>query len=133
MRYMTNEGRIVSHRSVNKHHTLWEASKYTTGEERLFRNAGGLVVPLLVSVHADLHADLLPPIKPHKQVRERIYHYSQAIEGDVYERFRQITEFVGKIAFSSENNMHAEQAYNVYESLTKQSAYIEQGKVELYV
>jgi hypothetical protein len=41
---------------------------YKTPIERAFRNHHGLVVPVSLEAHAELHANLYPPPKPHREL-----------------------------------------------------------------
>lgn len=52
----------------NRHHTFWMRRDYKTPIERAFRNHHGLVIPVDVDVHAELHANLYPPPKPHREL-----------------------------------------------------------------
>jgi len=50
------------------HHALWTRTSYKTSLEKALRNHQGLIVPLLVPVHKELHARIDPPPKPDKRL-----------------------------------------------------------------
>ena len=59
---------MTRERPFNSHHTFWTRASYKTSLEKALRNHDGLVVPLLVPVHRELHAHIDPPPKPDKRL-----------------------------------------------------------------
>ena len=61
---------------VNNHHLLWPKYRYDTDSLKNLRNHPSLVVPMLVEVHADLHASLNEEMRssplPHKKLARDI-------------------------------------------------------------
>jgi len=55
-------------RSVNDHHVLWCRRWYKTPLEKAIRGHTGLVVPMYVGTHRELHANLAPPPKPNSRI-----------------------------------------------------------------
>ena len=51
-------------RPFNQHHTLWQRRSYRTPAEKALRTHRGLVVPMDIGVHKDLHAIVPIPSKP---------------------------------------------------------------------
>jgi len=57
----------------DRHHVLWtRREQQKTRMNRLLRNHPGLIIPLPVSVHRDLHAEIPPPIVPPPPLAESI-------------------------------------------------------------
>lgn len=55
-------------RPFNHHHVLWNRVWYKTSLERALRSHDGLVVPILVPVHKELHANIDAPPKPDRDL-----------------------------------------------------------------
>jgi len=52
----------------NHHHLFWEKRKYTDSVSRTFRNHPALIIYTPVELHQELHANLLPPPKPRREL-----------------------------------------------------------------
>ena len=48
----------------NYHHAIWQRASYKTSSEKRFRTHAGLIVPMRVPAHNELHYRLDPPPKP---------------------------------------------------------------------
>lgn len=48
----------------NWHHIWWMERNYKTHLEKRFRSVGAFVIPTIIEVHADYHANEKPPKKP---------------------------------------------------------------------
>jgi len=55
-------------RGHNMHHALWTLASYKTSLEKALRNHTGLIVPLGLQEHRELHAHIDPPPKPDKRL-----------------------------------------------------------------
>jgi len=51
-------------RPFNQHHVLWNRTAYKQSHEKALRTHRGLVVPMDIGVHKDLHARVPIPPKP---------------------------------------------------------------------
>lgn len=51
-------------RPFNQHHVLWQRTSYRASHEKALRTHRGLVVPMDIGVHKDLHARVPIPPKP---------------------------------------------------------------------
>lgn len=130
LRYRLSDGAIVPRQQVNRHHPFWEKGWYTPKEDRDFRSIGGLVIPLWIPVHDDIHSNVLPPPKPSKRLQEQVAEYQRSLEGDVYDQFYQIAHFIGNVANTAWSDEKAHEALAINENLIAQSTYIERGRVE---
>lgn len=129
-RYLSSDGRQLRRHEFNNHHCFFNAKWYRPGEEQRFRNMGGLVLPMLKSAHDDLHANIQPPPKPSKQLREQIAEFTcGTYEADEYAQFYRIAHFIGDVANSSWSPERADEAFHIHENLMEQSEYIEIGRV----
>lgn len=55
----------------DRHHVLWtRREQQKTRMNRLLRNHPGLIIPLPVHIHRDLHAEIPPPIVPSPPLAE---------------------------------------------------------------
>lgn len=70
---------------TNVHHCWWERRRYKTSLEKRFRTHDAFVIPMLVSVHADLHHDMMPPPKPGRDlmlgILNNLEDYERPLEG----------------------------------------------------
>ncbi len=51
-------------RPFNQHHVLWQRTSYRASHEKALRTHRGLVVPMDIGIHKDLHARVPTPPKP---------------------------------------------------------------------
>ena len=54
-------------KGINWHHTVWCRAWYKTCAEKNFRLHSGLIVPMHIPVHNELHANIPPPPKPTRE------------------------------------------------------------------
>lgn len=114
---------------TNLHHVMHYRRWYKSNAEKMFRNMSGLVLPLNVGVHNDLHATVPPPPKPSRGMIERITNFAHdQYAGDVFEAFDNIVRFVGDVANSSWSSEVADEAFRLHENLALQGRYVELGK-----
>ncbi len=129
-RYRLTDGSVVKKNAVNRHHVMHYARWYQTPTERLFRNIEGLVLPLYVPEHNELHANVPPPLKPTRPLMEQVTEYAHELYDDPYEQFNKLVHFIGDIANSSWSCERADEAFRLHENLIAQAGYIELGRVE---
>lgn len=128
MRYRLQDGTYAPHRDVNNHHVFFEKRWYKSQAEHRFRNLGGLVLPMHIPVHDELHANVPPPPKPTPAFREQITEYAH---GDYHdgqlEAFFNIAHFIGDVANTSWSTERAQEAYTLHENLMAQAEFIVKG------
>lgn len=109
---------------INRHHPIHERKSYRTIEEKRFRN--GIIVPMYVEAHRDLHGYVDAPPKP---TREQILGALAMID-DLPSRIQQNpVELVQCTAdyFLSDRSALAQA---MGENLTRQLVFIEHGAVQ---
>lgn len=128
--YETIHGSHVSKRAVNRHHVMFESNRYTDSFGRAYRNLSGLVLPMLVEVHNELHAEVLPPIKPCKLLMVDIIQTAQRLpDMPVYDQFQ---AFSNRFYQLSQTNSHTRinyEAGRIHDNLQQQNEFIAQGIV----
>ena len=131
LRYRLADGRYAPRNAVNRHHTIFEKRWYRTHQEQVFRNLSGLVLPLHIQAHEELHAQVAPPPKPSRPFMEQIAEFAHDVyEQDDYEAFYRIAHFIGDVANSSWSPERADEAFRIHENFMQQSQFIEAGRVE---
>ena len=126
----TPDGRRLYKAEVSTHHVVFERRNYKTRLETLYRNMGGLLLPMATHAHVELHRAVPPPPKPNDDLMRDIYHNSRLTGyGDVYELFKQIADYVGMVATTSQRQEHVDDAALLHENLVAQAAFIEQGRL----
>jgi hypothetical protein len=134
-RFVTQTGEIIPRHRTSLHHVFWEAKLYQTSREQLFRNLGGLVLPLQNTYHNKtdnaLHANVEPPPKPSEGLMKKVIEFNHSeYRFTDYDEFYRIAHFIGDIANSSHSPRVADEAFAIHENLMQQSEYIELGRVE---
>lgn len=108
---------------INKHHPIHERRSYTTYEEKRFRN--GIIVPMYVEAHRDLHGYVDAPPKP---TREQILGALAMID-DLPHRVRQdpveLVQCTSDYFLSDRSAL----AQAMGENLARQLVFIEHGAV----
>jgi hypothetical protein len=127
--HTTDDGQLLERHSVNLHHAFWKRRDYKTDREKRFRNLKGLVLPLEVKWHRELHANLRPPQKPTVELMDHLIDFSQELDGDHYVRFAKIAKEIIYIAETSSNYGLADIAQSIGSNLLLQTAYIDKGSV----
>jgi hypothetical protein len=129
--YRTQEGRVLRRSEVNRHHVWNERRQYSSNHEKRFRNMAGFVLPMVITWHQDLHANVKPPKKPSRNLMEQIMDFNESLDGSHYARFSQVTRFILKLAETSQNIGIADQAQKIGTNLLLQEAFIDKGSVTL--
>jgi len=128
--YRTQEGRVLRRSEVNLHHVFWARREYTSNREKSFRNMAGLILPMAITWHNDLHAQLQPPQKPSRALMDQITGYNESLEFDSpYARFSQMTKFILRLAETTPNIGMADQALKIGTNLMLQEAFVDKGSV----
>jgi len=92
----------------------------------------GFVLPMVITWHQELHANVKPPQKPSKQLMDQIAGYNESLEfSNEYARFSQVTKFILRLAETSPNIGMADQAQKIGTNLLLQEAFIDKGSVTL--
>lgn len=128
--YETIHGTLASKRAVNRHHVMFESNRYTDSFGRAYRNLSGLVLPMLVEVHNDLHANVLPPIKPCKLLMVDIIQTSNRLpDMPLYDRFKALSERFEHLSHVSNHVNINYQSGRILDNLRQQDEYISKGIV----
>lgn len=64
----------------NRHHALWQRREYTSPLEKAFRQHDGLVVPMYLNAHSELHARVAPPPKLPKIAMENSIYFLDTLD-----------------------------------------------------
>jgi len=110
-------------REVNRHHAFFTRCWYRTKPERELRQHKGLIVPMWITVHDDLHANIPPPPKPNARVVAQALHYlgelPDVVTNDPVRCIGELADFL----YSRSDRV----AERIGENLTKQLVYIQEG------
>lgn len=129
----TPEGRLVERSSVNRHHVSWANRNYKTQTEKRYRNMAGMVLPLLVTEHRELHAHIKPPPKPSHALMQHAIAFNSAIDmrTDVYGQFEQMIEFFADIGDMSQRVSESKTSRAIAANFVLQEAFVSKGQVKL--
>lgn len=129
--YKTVNGSYVSKRAVNRHHVMFESGRYADSYGKAFRNLNGFVLPMLVEVHNDLHANVYQPIKPCKLLMVDIIQAERELPRDIstYERFKALSERFYHLSATSANSRISNESGRIYDNLMQQDHFISMGVV----
>lgn len=129
--WITAEGTKLYKAHVSKHHVAFERRSYKTRLETLYRNMGGMVVLLDSQAHRDLHAEVAPPPKPNHHLMADIYQHARLSDYESqYDVFRQIVDYVGMVAMTSNNQQNMEDAEALHQNLVRQQRFIDLGRLQ---
>jgi hypothetical protein len=132
-RWINRDKRLLKHSEVNFHHVMWERRYYQTSAERRYRQIGGLVLPLEVSWHDELHANIRPPLKPCRTLIDHTLEYAhEQTSPDMYKRFEELSNFFSGVAMDDQRPNIADQALRIANNMQLQAAFIFLGGVERY-
>lgn len=93
--YQDVSGELHERGEVNNHHVWFNRRRYISPLDKKFRNLGGFVLPLLVPIHKDLHAEVPAPQKPEARVmRETIEFSAQIRHENPYDQFLKLATFL---------------------------------------
>jgi len=127
--YETVDGELVSRHSVNRHHIAWQKRSYTTRTESLYRNMSGMVIPMLIPAHNDLHAHIRPPRKPTLNLIRHAISFNEATGGTGFDQFEQMIEFFADVADTSRSPQEARDAQSIASNFMSQHRFIEKARV----
>lgn len=128
--FVDQDGRQLRKSEVNFHHAIWERKNYTSKREKLFRSLSGLVLPIMITWHDDLHANLRPPKKVGRILMDAAIDFNEGIDvPDVYDQFEVMTGFFVETAETSPNIGMAEDAHKLAANLILQKPFIDRGRV----
>lgn len=110
-------------RPFNAHHTHWNRAWYTTSLEKTLRSHEGLVVPMYLQDHKDLHANIMAPPKPDKATilgaLSMLDDLPQTVLSNPPECIAELAEYYGSLRKGN--------ATRLAKSLNKQLHFIERG------
>lgn len=116
---------------TDTHHALYPRRIYHTANEKLLRRSEGLVLPLNIETHRELHANVECPQKPSKWLTERLIDFTHDdYENNVYDKFYNIIQHLGNIANTNWSDERATEAYDLYANFINQYSYVRQGQVD---
>lgn len=113
-------------RTWNNHHVLHERGWYNTPQRRLLRNHQGLVVPMEVGIHKELHANIEPPVKPTARVVDASLCYLDSLPDRVLNNPLRAVEALSEFLYSRTDRV----AERIGENLAKQLIYLQDGYYE---
>ena len=113
---------IMPH-DVNNHHALWQRAWYKSPIEKCLRTHRGLIVPIQIEVHKELHADIPPPPKP----SGRLILGALAMLDELPTRI--LADPPQAIGYLHDHwsRMHDQRANRIAENIGQQLVYIEEG------
>lgn len=125
-RYKLYHGREVPERQTSNHHINWRQKDYNSPHEKFYRSR--LILRLHNPVHSELHREMYPPPKPSRELMQIINnHPLESLEP--YERFLEMTAFIGNLALTSWNDERADEAGRIAENYLEQDKYFRYGLV----
>jgi len=132
-RYLTPEGRVLYRAETNKHHLMYEGQQYCGRFERNdFREMGGFIIRMAVTVHNDLHANVEPPIKPCNNLMRAMVQHNKLLEpmASAYEKFQDMTMYLGYLSSFAQSQQIREESALLHENFREQAVFINNGMVE---
>ena len=129
-------GEKVLNKFVNRHHSAWEESWYQKSFElQRYRVLGGFVNHMLITVHAELHKNIGPPIIPSNNlIWELILNNSGKQNLDSLTQLNFTIERLDQLSNPQNDGYHtsmAVEAGKLHDNLVEQRSFITLGKVVL--
>lgn len=113
-------------RNWNRHHVIFQRASYKTSVEREFRNHKGLLVPMSLSEHGDLHHRIQPPPKPSRGQILGAVAFLDTL-GPELDNPPEAVELLAVHFMEQQNNL----AKRIGKNLLAQLTYIDRGYVDL--
>lgn len=114
---------MTRERPFNSHHSHWNRAWYTTSLEKTLRSHEGLIVPLYLDTHRELHANIDAPPKPNTQTilgaLAMLDDLPQNIISNPPECIATLAEYYGSLRQNT--------ATRLAKNLNRQLGYIEKG------
>ena len=130
--FIDSEMRLLKRNETNLHHAFWERASYSNRLDKIYRNLSGLVLPMVISSHGDLHANVRPPYKPGIELMNAAVDFNRRMldpSDSPYHNFDQMLGFFKETAETSPNVRQAEESWKIASNMTIQAAFIEKGMV----
>ena len=126
-------GQPIEKSKQNAHHVFARCTvKGKGGVFRHFINQRGLVLPMVKTIHNELHARLEFPPVPSLTLIHRMNSFISGVESqNPYDRFVAITGEFERIAEECPNSSHREQSKYIADNLQRQSEFILLGQVQI--
>ena len=112
---------------------MYEGQQYCGRFERNdFREMGGFIIRMAVTVHNDLHADVEPPIKPCRDLMRAMVQHNKLLEpmANAYEKFQDMTMYLGYLSSFAKSQQLKEESALLHENFIQQAVFINNGRVE---
>lgn len=110
-------------RPFNHHHALWNRVWYKTSLEKALRNHDGLVVPLLIPEHRELHANIDAPPKPDRRLIISSLEFLDDLPASTLTNEPETIAAYSEHLFAQRNGL----ATRIGKNLVRQLVYIERG------
>lgn len=126
-------GEVLIYGETNKHHLMYEGQQYCGRFERNdFREMGGFIIRMAVTVHNDLHANVEPPIKPCRDLMRAMVNHNKLLEpmANAYEKFQDMTMYLGYLSSFAKSQQLKEESAILHENFKEQAVFINKGRVE---
>lgn len=125
-------GQRIEAKQFNNHHVFARCTvKGKGGVFRHFINQRGLVLPMVKTVHEELHSRLEFPPVPSLSLIHRINSFTSGLDDqNPYERFIAITGEFERIAEDCPNSSHREQSKRIADNLERQAEFILLGQIQ---
>jgi len=112
---------------------MYEGQQYCGRFERNdFREMGGFIIRMAVTVHNDLHANVEPPIKPCNNLMRAMVQHNKLLEplASAYEKFQDMTMYLGYLSSFAQSQQIREESALLHENFIEQAVFINKGRVE---
>lgn len=112
---------------------MYEGQQYCGRFERNdFREMGGFIIRMAVTVHNDLHANVEPPIKPCRDLMRAMVNHNKLLEpmANAYEKFQDMTMYLGYLSSFAKSQQLKEESAILHENFKEQAVFINKGRVE---
>lgn len=109
--------------SSSRHHVLFEKRWYHTPLEKHVRNHYGLLVPMYLQPHRELHANVQPPPKPNQRLLLATAELLDNLPNSTLANPPQVVLAVAEDMLGRDDKL----AQRIGHNLLEQSGYIEEG------
>lgn len=131
--YLDIEGNQLTSSEWDKHHVFPRCkAKGMGGKVHQFINQRGLVLPMVRTIHTELHKQVDFPLIPSPSLIYRINGFMSDLDTqNPYDRFIAVTDHITHLAETTGNTGHREQCERIADNLTRQSVYILESQVTI--
>lgn len=131
--YQDVYGEPLDESDFNKHHIFARCTAKGKGKKAHdFINQRGLVLPMVVGVHKELHANVdFPPLPSITLIHRMSEITGYMRESNPYERFIQIADHFDSLARNCPNTDHRRQCERIADNLAQQAPFVLLGQVQI--